>query len=183
MKNDNLSHSSNLSLTTDESKSKTSSFSSINMTTLTNNLIKSCDWLNDLLELHYFAYNSCSSLTIYSYKYWSSQKKLLVSTKENNIKEIHFSLVVIEDPIPEQHHSGAEGVVLSTRSSVSSSNSNSNARHDDFGSESRKESISGVENKSNTSINDSEGSYLEPVYKIHKLPKIKSIFFQTKKNV
>lgn len=55
---------------------------------LANKLLKSCDWLNELEELHYFPYNSCNSLTIYSYKYWKSQNKLLVSTKENNLKII-----------------------------------------------------------------------------------------------
>lgn len=156
MKADNNSLS---SLTTEmESKSKTSSFTSINNTNLTNNLLKNCDWLNDLLELHYFAYNSCNSLTIYSHKFWQNSRKLVVATKENNIKEVFFNQVV------EAVSENDQGKVLSTQSSISSGNSNSN--------QARK--ASSFESKSNMSINDSDGSYLEPVYKIHKLPKIKS---------
>lgn len=174
MKNDNTSLSSSISLSTDpESKSKTSSFSSINMTSLTNTLAKSCDWLYELLELHYFAYNSCNSLTIYSYKYLPSQKKIIVSTKENNIKEIYFELNYMNDEAP-----NAESVLVSTRSSISSStNSNPNTRHassnNEEGSESRKASTSHPETKSNLSFGECDGSYLEPIYKIHKLPKIK----------
>lgn len=178
MKTDNASLSSSISLSTDpECKSKTSSFSSINMT---NNLVKSCEWLYDLLELHYFAYNSCNSLTIYSYKYLPSQKKILVSTKENNIKEIYFDLYMNEES-PQEQASGvhpAESVLLSTRSSLSSgNNSNPNTRHasanNEDNSECRKASIGHPDNKSNLSFCESDGSYLEPVYKIHKLPKIK----------
>lgn len=187
MKNDNASLSSSISLSTDpECKSKTSSFSSINMT---NNLVKSCEWLYDLLELHYFAYNSCNSLTIYSYKYLPSQKKILVSTKENNIKEIYFDLYMNEDNTTQEHAiSGsvhpAESVLLSTRSSLSSggNNSNPNTRHasanNEENSDNRKASIGGhPDNKSNLSFCESDGSYLEPVYKIHKLPKIKGFLY------
>ena len=184
MKNDNASLSSSISVSTDpESKSKTSSFSSIN---LTNNLVKSCDWLYDLLELHYFAYNSCNSLTIYSYKYLPSLKKILVSTKENNIKEIYFELFMNEDGVigGGEHQSGAnppESALLSTRSSLSSGNSNPSTRHvsannDDVNENSRKASTGHPDTKSNLSFNEPEGSYLEPIYKIHKLPKIKGIF-------
>lgn len=186
MKNDNASLSSSISVSTDpESKSKTSSFSSINMTSLTNNLVKSCDWLYDLLELHYFAYNSCNSLTIYSYKYLPSLKKILVSTKENNIKEIYFELFMNEDGAigGGEHQSGAnppESALLSTRSSLSSGNSNPNTRHvsannDDVNENIRKASTGHPDTKSNLSFNEPEGSYLEPIYKIHKLPKIKGI--------
>ena len=142
-----------------ESKSKTSSFTSINNTT--NNLLKNCDWLNDLLELHYFAYNSCNSLTIYSHKFWHNSRKLVVATKENNIKEVFFNQVEVVS----ENDQGTK--VLSTQSSISSGNSNSNPNQ-----ATRK--ASSFESKSNMSINDSDGSYLEPVYKIHKLPKIKS---------
>lgn len=181
MKSDNISHSSNVSLTTDtESKSKTSSFSSINMTNLTNNLLKSCDWLNDLLELHYFAYNSCNSLTIYSYKYLTSQKKIFVATKENNVKEIFFDLVLGDET------QTAESVMLSTQSSLSSGNSNPNMRHPSSTTEepvnidsSRKTSVACTETKSNMSIFECDGSFLTPVYKIHKLSKIKGAFIPT----
>lgn len=174
MKNDNASLSSSISLSTDpESKSKTSSISSINMTSLTNTLAKSCDWLYELLELHYFAYNSCNSLTIYSYKYLPSQKKIILSTKENNIKEIYFELNYVSEDVP-----SSESVLVSTRSSISSSNnSNPNTRHasanNDESSESRKASNSHQDTKSNLSFGEADGSYLEPIYKIHKLPKIK----------
>jgi hypothetical protein len=160
MKADNNSVS---SLTTEmESKSKTSSFTSINNTT-NNNLLKNCDWLNDLLELHYFAYNSCNSLTIYSHKFWHNSRKLVVATKENNIKEVFFNQVEV---VSENDQATK---ILSTQSSISSGNSNSNPNPNQAA---RK--ASSFESKSNMSINDSDGSYLEPVYKIHKLPKIKS---------
>lgn len=199
IKQDNLSISSNASLT-DETKSKTSSFSSNNnLTTLTNNLIKSCCWLNDLLELHYFAYNSCNSLTIYSHRYWPSKKCLLISTKENNLKEIYFSMTFGD--LDASNSDNLDGV-LSARSSVSSENSNTNSKYlstpnvnnnnnnttastltnnnDDYtlSNDNRKSSgitnsSLGAENKSNLSINDSDNYYLEPVNKIHKLSKIK----------
>lgn len=163
MKADNNSVS---SLTTEmESKSKTSSFTSINNTTTNNNLLKNCDWLNDLLELHYFAYNSCNSLTIYSHKFWHNSRKLVVATKENNIKEVFFNQVEV---VSENDQATK---ILSTQSSISSGNSNSNPNPNP-NQAARK--ASSFESKSNMSINDSDGSYLEPVYKIHKLPKIKS---------
>lgn len=158
---------------------------SLSSDNLANNLLKSCDWLNDLLELHYFAYNSCNSLTIYSYKYWSSQKKLLVSTKENNIKEIYFDLVINEETVNNTNEqvasTNADNILLSMRSSLSSGNSNSNTRHASVNNEEhtsnkiRKSSIEDSEAKSNMFLIDSDESYLEPVYKIHKLPKVKGI--------
>ena len=57
---------------------------------LANNLFKSAENLLDLQELNYFPYNSCNSLTIYSYKYWQKLNKFLLTTKENNLKEISF---------------------------------------------------------------------------------------------
>jgi hypothetical protein len=88
-------HPSSLSASSNESKSPPQSCSSSSnsyTSNLTNKLLKLTENLFDLQELNYFPYNSCNSLTIYSYKYWQSQNKLLVSTKENNIKEISFKL-------------------------------------------------------------------------------------------
>lgn len=46
--------------------------------------------LNELKELNYFAFSSSSSLTLYSFCLWKSEQKILVATKENNIKEFYF---------------------------------------------------------------------------------------------
>lgn len=98
---------------------KSDSSSSLSMIYLANSMLKASEWLNELSECHYVPYNSCNSLTIYSYKYWESQNKFLVATKANNLKEFCFKSVLSasEDPIDNTDF------VFSNRSSVSSSNS------------------------------------------------------------
>jgi hypothetical protein len=94
-------------------------------------LNKSVEWLAHLRELNYFPYNSCNSLTVYSYKYWTNQNRLIFATKENNLKEAYFQTL--------------------------------KAEHDD-----------------NNDMNDSNklDSYLMPVLKVHKLPKVKSTHYR-----
>ncbi len=89
-------------------------------------LNKSVEWLSNLRELNYFPYNSCNSLTVYSYKYWTSQNRLLCATKENNLKEAYFQALKVE----RNENSSADSTTLD--------------------------------------------SYLQPVFKVHKLPKLKS---------
>ena len=89
-------------------------------------LNKSVEWLSSLRELNYFPYNSCNSLTVYSYKYWTSQNKLLFATKENNLKEAYFQTLKSEH--------------------------NENHRAD----------------------STTPDSYLQPMFKVHKLAKLKS---------
>jgi hypothetical protein len=183
---DSMSVSSYASLSEDL-KSKTSSFSSNNnngnsSNTLTQSLIKCSGWLYDLLELHYFAYNSCNSLTIYSHKFWNTRKRLLVATKENNLKEIYFKLAFNDE----------QPLLLDTldacpsaRSSFSSTENSSAAKfiagdgskEDESGCSGHQKTLTNFDNKSNLSINDMDNCYLEPVNKIHKLSKIKSIFY------
>ena len=91
MKNENTYFTSILSIDT-ENGCKSKSSCAVNSKSSNH---KQNDWLNDLLELHYFAYNSCNSLTIYSYNYWTSQRKLIIATKENNIKEIFFEITLL----------------------------------------------------------------------------------------
>ena len=43
---------------------------------------------NSLKEIHYVPYNTSNSLTIYSYTRW--RNRVLVTTKENFVKEIYF---------------------------------------------------------------------------------------------
>jgi len=89
-------------------------------------LNKSVEWLSNLRELNYFPYNSCNSLTIYSYKYWTSQNRLLFATKENNLKEAYFQTLKAEL----NENSSADSITLD--------------------------------------------SYQQPMFKVHKLAKLKS---------
>lgn len=66
--------------------SKSNSVNSLSHMYLVNSMLKSFEWLNELREIHYVPYNSCNSLTIYSYKYWINENKFLVATKANNLK-------------------------------------------------------------------------------------------------
>jgi hypothetical protein len=60
---------------------------------LSSKIQRSCEWLTTLNELHYFPYNSCNALTIYSYAYWPAHHSFLISTKENNVKEMAFRTI------------------------------------------------------------------------------------------
>ena len=146
---------------------------------------KSNDWLNELRELHYMPYNSCNSLTIYSYKYWESQNRILIATKANNLKEFHFKTVVSNGDTSLENIE----LVNSNRSSISSNNSNPISTNFNSNRE------SSLNNTANMSIQDgfkstsvvnstvveekpvfgpNEIEYLEPNVKVHQLNKIKS---------
>ena len=112
---------------------------------------QSIEWFNELRELHYVPYNSCNSLTIYSYKYWFNENRFLVATKANNLKEFSFKNVLFND---DTSSSSDDLVYLSNISSVSSNNSQSNTA------------------KTTTT---NELTYLEPFVKLHQFSKIKSI--------
>ena len=135
-----------------EAKSSSSSLSaasesSVSVDDLAISLQKSCDWLHVLNELHYFAYNSINSLTIYSHKFWPSQRTFLVSTKENNVKEVSFRAC--------RAASKLEEILISH--------------------ENRPDAASNLDGSGGGEGNsESSGSelYLEPVFKIHKLSKI-----------
>ena len=127
---------------------------SLSLINLTNSILKSTEWLNDLRELHYIPYYSCNSLTIYSYKYWLNQNKFLVATKANNLKEFNFKHVSLGDD------SNLDDYASSNRSSVSSNASNG--------------LIAQADNKTDTKSNHSELTYLEPSVKIQQFSKIKS---------
>lgn len=176
-------------------QSSKDSFSSIFSLTsdLNVNLTKSHRWLNDLEELHYFPYNSCNSLTIYSYKYWDKENKFLVATKENNLKEIYFK-TCISAGSPDDYSIENTGMVFSARSSVSSTNSNTASANtneevkakgeiilssNEGNFSDRKNSMinSTMADDKSSSINDLiSHSYLEPVFKIHKFSEITSYF-------
>lgn len=192
MKKANLSLSSESSNSENSIRSKNSSTASLaNSSNLANEMQKSCETLNDLIELHYFPYNSCNSLTIYSYKYWSSQKKFLVATKENNLKEIFFKTCFGGHLATDESRIENTGIdsILSARSSVSSSNSNHHQllqtlaqqanQNDELNEQgNRKSSIINstmmTDDKSTYSGIEYEYSYLDPVLKVHKFSKIKS---------
>ncbi|CAF0713111.1 unnamed protein product [Brachionus calyciflorus] len=163
----------------ESSKSARSSTSSLEI----NNFLKSCSWLNDLIELHYFPYNSCNSLTIYSYKYWSNENKILVGTKENNVKEVYFKTCFCNLFTNDESSVDITGIesILSTRSSVSSNASNNHQNtftSQEDGQTNRKNSVVNSTNitddKSVYSANETEFLYLEPVIKVHKLSKSKA---------
>jgi hypothetical protein len=143
------------------SPSFSDSSTSNSLAMLANSILKSTEWLNELRELHYVPYNSCNSLTIYSYKYWPSQNKFLVATKANNLKEFHFNTVLFNED------QSLDEFVFSNRSSVSSNASNSNTAAD-------------INQKTSTSTTREQNSvqyeltYLEPCVKLHQLSKIKS---------
>ena len=143
--------SSSLSASSNESKSPPQSCASSSnsyTSTLTNKLIKLTENLFDLQELNYFPYNSCNSLTIYSYKYWQSQNKLLVSTKENNVKEISFKLAQCNETMD-------------------------NLNDEDVGKDDANADLSSA-NSSKTYSNEQPKWYLEPSFRIYKFPTIKS---------
>ena len=77
------------------SPSLSSSSTSLSLVYLKNSILKSAEWLNELRELHYVPYNSCNSLTIYSYKYWLNENKFLIATKANNLKEFYFKNILL----------------------------------------------------------------------------------------
>lgn len=166
-------------------KSKNSSSISLENDSISNNIQKSLSWLFDLIELHFFPYNSCNSLTIYSYKYWLSERKIVVATKENNVKEVYFqncfgSFTNNDESSIENHMIDS---ITSPRSSVSSNASNPNpnsnlATNDDE--KNRKSSTVNSTNmtddRSNYSSTDFDYNYIEPVLKVHKFSKVKSNF-------
>ncbi len=84
---------------------KSDTSSTLSMTYLAKSMQKASEWLNELSECHYVPYNSCNSLTIFSYKYWESQNKFLVATKANNFKEFGFKslLSASEDTMDNDH--------------------------------------------------------------------------------
>ena len=52
-------------------------------------------YLNDLREINYFPYETSSYPTMFSYAVWPKERKFLVATKDNSLKE--FSLKKSED--------------------------------------------------------------------------------------
>jgi hypothetical protein len=115
-------------------------FSSLITSHFTNNSLN----IFDLQELNYFPYNSCNSLTIYSYKYWKTQNSFLLSTKENNLKEINFNTCSqFSDRICTNNKKEFKKCVPQD----TTEDSNSEAK---------------------------EKVYLEPSFKVHKFPRIKS---------
>ena len=154
---------------------------------LASHMLKSVEWLSELKELHYVPYNSPNSLTIYSHTYWPSENKLLVTTKENNLKEVSFkqcSNYTTPIGLLEQQLESTE-TIYSSRSSESGENTSS----------ARQGAARGEPNQNNSTLTDDTGhlmtssminpnttttsaeineSYLEPSLKIHKFPRIKS---------
>ena len=146
------------------------------------------DWLNELRELHYVPYNSCNSLTIYSYKYWPSENRMLIATKANNLKEFHFKTVTSHS----DHLLDTFDMAPSSRSSMSSNNSNPissnfNQNKDNFNNTNNasllQDSFAKNQNISNsttveekTTFVHNDFAYLDPNVKIHQLNKIKSLF-------
>ena len=155
---------------------RSDSSSSLSLIYLADSMLKSVEWLNELRELHYVPYNSCNSLTVYSYKYWPSEKKILVATKANNLKEFYFRSVLDS----EDNSLDTGEFVFSNRSSVSSSTSNAVANNAAAAQETLQPHKSSVvtsistEEKSMSSPN-ALVTYLEPIVKIHHFNKIKSI--------
>lgn len=137
---------------------KSNSLSSLSLIYLANSMHKSSEWLDELREIHYVPYNSCNSLTVYSYKYWKSENKFLVATKANNLKEFCFKSVLSAN---EDLSLDNTDFVFSNRSSVSSTNSNP---PDEFNATSTDEK----------STSHNELMYLEPHVKIHQFSKIKN---------
>lgn len=174
-----------IAVSEDSLKSKNSSTTSLENANLSINIQKSFSWLFDLIELHFFPYNSCNSLTIYSYKYWPSERKIVVATKENNVKEVYFqnsygSFTNNEESSIENHMIDN---TISPRSSVSSNASNPNQISNliaNDGEKNRKCSavnstnMTDEKSNSNYSSTDLEYIYIEPVLKIHKFSKVKS---------
>ena len=138
------------------SPSISDSSASLSLIYLTNSILKSTEWLNDLRELHYIPYNSCNSLTIYSYKYWLNSNRFLVATKANSLKEFHFKHVILNDD------SSSDDYASSNRSSVSSNTSGGLIAQAD------------ASNKIDSKSLHSELTYLEPFVKTHYFSKIKS---------
>jgi hypothetical protein len=136
-----------------ESKSNASSSTSSALNEVASQIQKSCEWLSFLNELHYFPYNSCNSLTIYSYKYWSKQRTFLVSTKENNVKEICFKTRL--------------------------------CREETLAGETERVKCTIGEPALDSSLDDSESLSvnLDPHFKIHKLPKVPSLYSPTFKSI
>lgn len=164
----------------DSLKSKTSSTTSLENAQVVQ---KSIYWLYELIELHFFPYNSCNSLTIYSYKYWLNERKILVATKENNIKEVYFQTCYGSFFNNDESSIDNNGIdsIISPRSSVSSNASNPNQINSQLTNENeknRKNSIANstimTDDKSNYSSTDLEYVFIEPVMKIHKFSKLKS---------
>lgn len=138
------------------SPSISNSSASLSLIYLANSIAKSAEWLNDLRELHYIPYNSCNSLTIYSYKYWLSQNRFLVATKANSLKEFYFKSVLLNDD------TNSDDYASSNRSSVSSNTSGG--------------LIAQADNKIDSKSMHSELTYLEPFVRTHQFSKIKSNF-------
>jgi hypothetical protein len=136
-----------------ESKSNAAPLSSPLTASVVNELAsqiqKSCEWLAFLNELHYFPYNSCNSLTIYSYTYWPKHRAFLVSTKENNVKEISFKAKLYREEV-------SPPVVEEERVKCT------------IGEPGLDSSLDGSESFSTS---------LEPAFKIHKFPKVTSLCF------
>ena len=159
---------------------RSDSSSSLSLIYLADWMLKSVEWLNELRELHYVPYNSCNSLTVYSYKYWQSERKILVATKANNLKEFYFRSVLDN----EDNSLDTGEFVFSNRSSVSSSTSNAAANN--TAASAAHEALQPHKSSVVNSISTEEKSmsspnalvtYLEPIVKIHHFKKIKSIIY------
>jgi hypothetical protein len=142
---------------------------------------KSLEWLNEIHELNYFPYNSCNSLTIYSYKYWQSENKLLVATKENNLKEVYFKTMASASEFLDSADTTANTTcILSNQSSTSSGSVGQTGLPIQSNDEANRTKSSSTEEYKFSSTNNNlarmceDSSYLMPVLKIHKFTKIKS---------
>jgi hypothetical protein len=143
------------------SPSLSSSSTSLSLVYLKNSILKSAEWLNELRELHYVPYNSCNSLTIYSYKYWLNENKFLIATKANNLKEFYFKNVLLT---PDDSNIENSEYLFSNRSSVSS------------GSSSNPINTNNQETKTEEkTLIHNDLTYLEPYVKLHQFSRIKSI--------
>ena len=106
-------------------------------------------------------YNSCNSLTIYSYKYWLNENKFLIATKANNLKEFYFKNVLLT---PDDSNIENSEYLFSNRSSVSS------------GSSSNPINTNNQETKTEEkTLIHNDLTYLEPYVKLHQFSRIKSI--------
>ena len=85
----------NTSLSTASVTATTTGISSVNAATASSATASCVEpmMLDSISELHYFAYPSANSPTIYSYSYWPQRHRLLVSTKESSVKEIYFDVI------------------------------------------------------------------------------------------
>lgn len=112
--------------------------------------LASQNYINELKEVHYIPNNTTNSPTIYSYQLWKMQKRVLIATKENYLKEIYFK------------HT----------KSINKSNEFGIANDDNYELADKTPLISNSNNINDLQVNEITTLNLEPVIKINKFSKI-----------